>query len=87
MQEVKDQWIWFVDEELIPALLKLEQGDPQWKKRAASSPAFVKAVTWHLEGRTKQALAELERGAEDPANAAECLSAMGHIQFERNLYE
>ena len=87
MPEIKDQWIWLVDDELIPALLKLEPNDGQLKKRAASSEAFVNAVNQHLQGNTEQALAELSRGASNPKHAAECYAAMGHIQFELERYE
>ncbi|MBL8232286.1 MAG: tetratricopeptide repeat protein [Bryobacterales bacterium] len=87
MQEIKDQWIWFVDDELIPALLRMEPADGQFKRRAASSAAFVKAVALHLEGLTEQALSELLRAGENPKHAAECYSAAGHIQFELERYD
>ncbi|MBI4908647.1 MAG: tetratricopeptide repeat protein [Acidobacteria bacterium] len=84
MQEIKDQWIWYVDGELIPALLKLDPAEPQLNRRAAACESFVKAVHAHLEGDSEEALAELARGASDPKDAAECYSAMGQIQFEMN---
>src|SRR5262245_61552077 len=87
MAENKDQWIWYVDDELIPALLRVEPADSQWKKRAVASPPFTKAVTLHLEGNTEQALSELIIGAREPKHAAECYSAIGHIQFELERYE
>lgn len=84
MREINDQWVWFVGDELIPALLSVDPDDPQLKKRAASSPHFVRAVNVYLEGRAEEAVVEL---AKSPIPSYECYSAMGHIQFELHRWD
>lgn len=86
MQLAQDQWIWYVDDELVPALLEVEPANAEFKRRSLCSPAFVRAVRLHREGRREEAMAELRSGASDRRHAGECHAAIGHIQFEQGRY-
>src|SRR5258708_38534849 len=87
MNEIKDQWVWFVDEELVPALVRAEPTDPQVQRRGVASQALVKAVVSYLEGRPEEALTELSKNAKDGVYVAESCAAMGYIQFEMGRFD
>ncbi len=59
MEQSNDQWLWFVDDELVEALARHDVLDPQSQKRAVQSAALVKALSLNMEGKTEQALREI----------------------------
>ena len=66
MEKTSDQWLWFVDDELIEALARQDVLDPKSEKRPVQSAALVKALALNTEGKTEEALREvaaaLDRG-------------------------
>ena len=60
MEQSNDQWLWFVDDELVEALARHDVLDPSSKKRAVQSVALVKALSLNMEGKTEQALREID---------------------------
>ncbi len=88
MQVIQDRhWVWYVDDDLIPALLAVEPGNPELERRAACCPAFVEAVRCHREGRLNDAIRVLEEGAAERRHAGECYAGAGQIYFEQQRYE
>ena len=53
----------------------------------SAQSALGKAVAFHLEGKLKEALRELDLAIEHGESTAEIHSARGHIQFELEQFE
>ena len=49
--------------------------------------ALGKAVSLHMSGKPKEALAELNAALENGPGSVEMYSARGHIQFELEMYD
>ncbi len=49
--------------------------------------ALARAVALHLDGKGREALAELDRALESGDSPREIYAARGHIQFELELYD
>ena len=49
--------------------------------------AMARAVSLHLDGKTKEALIELDNAVTNGADMAEIHSARGHVQFELEMYD
>ena len=59
MEQTNDQWLWFVDSELVDALARHDTLDSKSEKRPVQSAALVKALALNMEGKTEQALREV----------------------------
>ena len=69
MEQTNDQWLWFVDNELVEALARTDALDVNSEKRPVQSATLVKVLALNMDGKTEQALREI-RNAIDKFNAA-----------------
>jgi tetratricopeptide (TPR) repeat protein len=81
-----DQWVWFIDEQLVSALIKADSENPQLAKRAAAHPAIVSAVQLRVAGDAEEALHELS-AAMNGRSAADAHLLAGQIRFEMGRFE
>lgn len=86
MSQKNDQWTWYVDESLVEALLK-DDGPAGMTARRPSPEAVGRALSMHADGRSEEAIAELQASVERGQDVAEALSAMGHIFFGQRKFE
>ena len=87
MEQSNDQWLWFVDDELVEALARHDVLDPQSKKRAVQSVALVKALSLNMEGKTEQALREIRSAIENGEALPELDWTQAHLEFQLGQYE
>src|SRR5258708_24813318 len=87
MEQTNDQWLWFVDDELIDALARHDTLDSQSEKRPVQSPALAKALTLNMEGKTEQALREIRAAIEAGAALPELDWTKAHLEFQLGQYE
>jgi tetratricopeptide (TPR) repeat protein len=80
MNNFSGQWLWFFDDELVHALLRVQPDNPQLTRRAAAHPGVVEAVRLWMEGMAEEAIQELAA----PMAQAEpdALALSGQIHFE-----
>jgi len=87
MSNQDDRWLWFIDDAPLQALLKAEGELGSMRMRAASSPGLVRAMTFHLEGRTPQAAVELRTAIDEGETQPEAFLFLGQIHFEARQFE
>ncbi len=93
-----EKWVWFTEDDPISDLigrsldtvsehdLKVEEAPPAAPKKAGSA-GLVTAIKLHLEGKTEEALQELERAAAAGEAPADVYSAMGNLHFGLGRFE
>ncbi len=81
-ENLDDRWLWFIDDAPLQALLRAESAMPSMKMRAASSPAIVKAVSLHMEGRAAEAISELKTAVEGGDRHPDVYLMLGQFHFE-----
>lgn len=86
-ENLDDRWLWFIDDGPLQALLKAEAAMPTMKMRAASSPALVRAVSLHMEGRTAQAITELTSAMESGDRNPDVYLMLGQFHAEAGQWE
>lgn len=82
-----DRWLWYIDDAPVQALLKAEGDIGTMKMRAASSPALVRAISAHLEGRTAEAVQQLRSAIEEGETQPDLFLMLGQILFESKGFE
>jgi tetratricopeptide (TPR) repeat protein len=87
MSKPNEPSLWFIDDDLVQALLAPETGVPSAKKRPAKSSALARAVELHRQGASEKALAELAGAAQAGEDVADALLLTGQIQFELGQFE
>jgi tetratricopeptide (TPR) repeat protein len=87
MSNQDDRWLWFIDDAPLQALLKAEGELGTMRMRAASSPGLVRAMTFHLEGRTAQAAVELRTAIDGGESQPEAFLFLGQIHFEARQFD
>ena len=87
MEQSNDQWLWFVDDELVEALARHDVLDPQSQKRAVQSAALAKALSLNMEGKTEQALREIATAIENGEALPELDWTKAHLEFQLGQYE
>src|SRR5215217_2644389 len=85
MADNDDQWLWFDDEESDQSL-QVDAGSTDGKT-AATSAEVIRAIEFHLAGRTEEALKELKSGINAGKSLPEIYLAYGQICFELKKYE
>src|ERR1700736_1160026 len=87
MSDIKDQWLWVVDEELIAALARPDAAEPEAAPgRPVKSEALVQALALNAEGKTEEALAAIEGALEQGENSPDLQWTKAHLQFELGRY-
>ena len=88
MEQTNDQWLWFVDNELVEALARTDVLDATSEKRPVQSSTLAKALALNMDGKTEQALREIR---EAPSMAAKtCPNWPGpkaHLEFQLGQFE
>lgn len=87
MTNQDDRWLWFIDDAPLQALLKAEGELGTMKVRAASSPALVRAMSAHLEGRAADALHELKSAVAGGERQPDIFVMLGQLQYEAQSIE
>lgn len=90
MTQPEERWLYYLDDEVIQAILQVEPNlaelAPGIRHKAASSPGVTKAVTAALEGRRDEALAELRRVTQAPGAEPDALAFHAYLEVERGQY-
>jgi len=87
MEQTNDQWLWFVDSELVEALARHDTLDSKSEKRPVQSAALVKALALNMEGKTEQALREVRAALEKGETLPELDWAEAHLEFQLGQYQ
>src|SRR5258706_2705542 len=87
MEQANDQWLWFVDNELIDALAQHDTLESQRQKRPVQSSALAKALNIKMEGKTEQARREIRAAIEGGASLPELDWTKAHLEFQLGQYE
>jgi tetratricopeptide (TPR) repeat protein len=87
MSEEINHWVWFVEDELIGALLEADPHNPEVRKRSACSPALAKAIALYLQSKPVEAIAELASGLARGEDPGDLHAAAGQIHFELGQME
>ena len=87
IEQTSDQWLWFVDSELVEALARHDTLDAKSEKRPVQSPALVKALALNMEGKTEQALREVRTALEKGESLTELNWTAAHLEFQLGQYQ
>src|SRR5579864_135146 len=87
MEKTSDQWLWFVDDELIEALARQDVLDLKSEKRPVQSPALVKALSLNTEGKTGEALREVTAALDGGETLPELIWIKAQLEFQLGQYE
>ena len=86
MAEYTDQWLWFVDDELVEKLVRADEAVPEQVQRPAETSATAQALALHADGKSRQALEILERAIEKGESLPELYAMSGWIRIETQQY-
>ena len=87
MEEIKDQWLWVVDEELVQSLVREDRVEAKEPKRTLQSAALARALSLNTEGKTEAALREVRKAIEDGDTLPELQWIGGHLEFQLGQFE
>jgi tetratricopeptide (TPR) repeat protein len=82
MAEFTDQWLWFVDEELVDRLMAPDEVAPTASIRPAEAAAAGVALGLHMQGRTEEAAIEVERALELGEPGSDLFGIAGNLHFQ-----
>src|SRR5579872_5998764 len=80
MEQTNDQWLWFVDNELVEALARTDALDAKSEKRPVQSATLAKALALNMDGKTEQAM-------EAGENLPELLWTKAHLEFQLSHFD
>jgi len=87
MEKTNDQWLWFVDNELVEALARTDALDATSEKRPVQSQALVKALALNMDGKTEQALREIREAIDGGEKLPELIWTRAHLEFQLGQFE
>ena len=87
MEKTNDQWLWFVDNELVEALARTDTLDAASEKRPVQSPALVKALALNMDGKTEQALREIRAAIDSGDGRPELIWTRAHLEFQLGQFD
>ena len=87
MQELKDQWLWVVDDQLVDALMRNDTLEPGVSKRSVDCTALKEALALASENQTEEALQKVRGAIENGEKTAELWWAKGQLEFELGRWE
>jgi len=87
MEQTNDQWLWLVDDELVDALARHDTLDSQSEKRPVQSSALSKALSLNMEGKTEQALREIQGAMDAGEELPELVWTKAHLEFQLGKYD
>src|ERR1700733_4122666 len=87
MEQTNDQWLWFVDNELIEALARTDVLDAASEKRPVQSSTLAKALALNMDGKTEQALREIRDAIDGGEELPELEWTKAHLEFQLGHFE
>src|ERR1700744_2342073 len=87
MEKTNDQWLWFVDNDLIEALARTDALDASREKRPVQSAALVKVLALNMDGKTEQALREIREAIDAGEDLPELIWTRAHLEFQLGQFE
>ena len=87
VEQSNDQWLWFVDNDLVEALARTDTLDVASEKRPVQSEALVRALALNMDGKTEQALREIAAAIENGEAMPELDWTKAHLEFQLGRYE
>jgi tetratricopeptide (TPR) repeat protein len=87
MAEFTDQWLWFVDEELVDRLMAPDEVAPNASIRPAQAAAAGVAMGLHMQGRTREAASEIERAIDSGEPESDLHAIAGNLHFQLGEFE
>ena len=87
MEQTNDQWLWFVDDELVEALARTDVLDAASQKRPVQSSTLAKVLALNMDGKTEQALREIREAIDGGENLPELVWTKAHLEFQLGHFE
>src|SRR5579859_6272812 len=87
MEKTNDQWLWFVDNELVEALARTDALEASAEKRPVESPTLVKVLALNMDGKTEQALREIREAIDGGESLPELIWTRSHLEFQLGQFE
>ncbi|MBV9771718.1 MAG: tetratricopeptide repeat protein, partial [Bryobacterales bacterium] len=87
MEQTHDQWLWFVDDELIEALARTDVLDGESEKRPVHSSVLAKALALNMDGKAEQALREVDAAIAGGDDLPELVWTKAHLEFELSQFD
>src|SRR5580704_6158505 len=87
MEQTNDQWLWFVDNELVEALARTDVLDATSDKRPVQSSTLAKVLALNMDGKTEQALREIRDAIDSGEDLPELAWTKAHLEFQLGHFE
>src|SRR5580693_595880 len=87
MEQTNDQWLWFVDNELVEALARTDVLDAESEKRPVQSSTLAKALALNMDGKTEQALREVRQAIDRGEDLPELAWTKAHLEFQLGHFD
>ena len=87
MEQTNDQWLWFVDNELVEALARTDVLDAESEKRPVQSSTLAKVLALNMDGKTEQALREIRDAIDGGEDLPELAWTKAHLEFQLSHFE
>src|ERR1700722_16542350 len=87
MEQTNDQWLWFVDNELVEALARTDVLDAESEKRPVQSSTLAKVLALNMDGKTEQALREIRDAIDGGEDLPELAWTKAHLEFQLGHFE
>src|SRR5580698_10375060 len=87
MEKTNDQWLWFVDNELIEALARTDVLDAESEKRPVQSGTLAKVLALNMDGKTEQALRQIGEAIDGGEDLPELAWTKAHLEFQLGHFE
>ncbi len=87
MEQTNDQWLWFVDDELVEALARTDVLDAESDKRPVQSSTLAKVLALNMDGKTEQALREIREAIDSGEDLPELAWTKAHLEFQLGHFE
>ena len=87
MEQTNDQWLWFVDNELIEALARTDILDIESEKRPVQSATLARVLALNMDGKTEQALREIRDAMDAGDDLPELAWIKAHLEFQLGHFE
>src|SRR5579859_820676 len=87
MEQTNDQWLWFVDNDLVEALARTDLLDPASEKRPVQSATLARVLALNMDGKTEQALREIRDAIDSGEDLPELEWTKAHLEFQLSQFE
>src|SRR3974390_2926713 len=87
MEKNNDQWLWFVDNELVDALARTDVLDATAEKRPVQPSTLANVRALNMDGKTEQALREIREAIDGGESLPELVWTKAHLEFQLSHFE